>query len=161
MNKGFLVLENGSVFEGLKFGLNQDASGEIVFNTSMTGYQEIITDPSYYQQIVTFTYPHFGNVGFNFDDFESTNVWLSGVVCKSLSSCASNYRAKDDIEGFFEKNKIVGISDVDTRQITKIIRSEGSMNCLITSNIENIKLQSLFDCSKPTLQGSRTANLEA
>ena len=69
MNKGFLVLENGSVFEGLKFGINQDARGEIVFNTSMTGYQEIITDPSYYQQIVTFTYPHFGNVGFNFDDF--------------------------------------------------------------------------------------------
>ena len=80
-----MVLENGSVFEGMKFGVNQDARGEIVFNTSMTGYQEIITDPSYYQQIVTFTYPHFGNVGFNFDDFESNKVWLSGVVCKSLS----------------------------------------------------------------------------
>lgn len=159
MNKGFLVLENGLVFEGLKFGVNKDSKGEIVFNTSMTGYQEVITDPSYYQQIVTFTYPHFGNVGFNFDDFESTKVWLSGVVCKSLSPCASNYRANDDIESFFKKNKIVGISDVDTRQITKIIRSEGSMNCLITSNIENIKKELEILKKENFLKGKNTAKI--
>ena len=101
MNKGYLVLRKWISFRRSKIWCHQDARGEIVFNTSMTGYQEIITDPSYYQQIVTFTYPHFGNVGFNFDDLESSKVWLSGVICKSLSSCASNYRSKDDIEGFF------------------------------------------------------------
>lgn len=128
-----LALEDGSIFEGLAFGEKGEAYGEVVFNTSMTGYQEILTDPSYAGQIITMTYPQIGNYGINYEDFESRAPFAEGFVVKEGSRIASNWRAKGCLEEFLNEYGIVGIQGVDTRALTKRIRTAGAMRGIISS----------------------------
>ena len=123
---GVLVLENGSFFEGYGIGFEGTAVGEICFNTSITGYQEIISDPSYAGQIINFTFPHIGNVGTNNDDHESDRIWTRGVIFNSEISNPSNYRALKHLDNWLKKNKIVGITGLDTRSLTNFIRDKGA-----------------------------------
>ena len=123
---GVLVLENGNFFEGLGFGFEGTATGEVCFNTSITGYQEIISDPSYAEQIINFTFPHIGNVGANNDDHESDKIWTRGVIFNSEISNPSNYRALEHFDNWLKKNKIVGITGFDTRSLTNVIRDKGA-----------------------------------
>ena len=127
-----IVLSNGITFSGYSFGASGSTVGEIVFNTGMTGYQEVITDPSYFGQILTFTYPEIGNTGINFEDSES-DKYVKGLIVRNYSRNNSNWRSKQDLNQWLIDNKIVGIYGVDTRAIVKILRSNGSMNGLITS----------------------------
>ena len=127
-----IVLSNGITFSGYSFGALGSTVGEIVFNTGMTGYQEVITDPSYFGQILTFTYPEIGNTGINFEDSES-DKYVKGLIVRNYSRNNSNWRSKQDLNQWLIDNKIVGIYGVDTRAIVKILRSNGSMNGLITS----------------------------
>jgi len=123
---GILVLENGSFFQGYGFGFEGITTGEVCFNTSITGYQEIITDPSYAGQIINFTFPHIGNVGTNNDDHESDKIWTRGVIFNSEISNPSNYRALKHLDNWLKKNKIVGITGLDTRSLTNFIRDKGA-----------------------------------
>ena len=131
--KAILAFEDGTVFHGNGFGKEKYDVGELVFNTSMTGYQEIMTDPSYKKQIITFTHPHIGNTGVNFDDGESTIVHASGMVVKNYCENPSNWRSNSTLAEFLYKNDVIGISDIDTREITTILREKGSMNACIAS----------------------------
>ena len=133
-----LVLSNGIVFPGFYFGASGTAFGEIVFNTGMTGYQEVITDPSYYGQILTFTYPEIGNTGINFEDSESsTNV--KGIIVRNYSSNNSNWRSKKDFNQWLVEKNIIGLHGIDTRALVKILRSNGSMNGVITSEDKTLE----------------------
>ena len=123
---GILVLENGSFFKGRGFGFESTTTGEVCFNTSITGYQEIISDPSYAGQIINFTFPHIGNVGTNNDDHESDKIWTRGVIFNSEISNPSNYRALKHLDYWLKKNKIVGITGLDTRSLTNFIRDKGA-----------------------------------
>jgi len=123
---GILVLENGFFFPGQGFGFQGTATGEVCFNTSITGYQEIISDPSYAGQIINFTFPHIGNVGTNNHDHESDKVWTKGVIFNSEITNPSNYRALKHLDAWLKKNKIVGISGLDTRSLTNFIREKGA-----------------------------------
>jgi len=123
---GILVLENGTFFNGHGFGYEGTAVGEICFNTSITGYQEIISDPSYAEQIINFTFPHIGNVGTNIDDHESDKIWTRGVIFNSEISNPSNYRALKHLNNWLKVNKIVGITGLDTRSLTNFIRDKGA-----------------------------------
>ena len=139
-----LALEDGSVFSGYAFGADGTTSGEVVFNTSMTGYQEILTDPSYRGQIVTMTYPEMGNYGVNEEDVESTGPHLSGFIVRNVSRVASNFRSQETLGQYLKKNNIVGISDIDTRAIVKRIRSTGAMRGVISSEeLDSEKLVAL------------------
>ena len=129
-----LVLEDGSVLEGMGFGAKEPAVGEIVFNTSMSGYQEIITDPSYAKQIIAFTHPHIGNTGINDEDNESDEIVASGIVIKDLPSHFSNWRATQSLESFLESKKTIGISNIDTRALTAKLRDHGSVKACIAPN---------------------------
>ena len=131
--KAILAFEDGSVFYGKGFGKEKYDVGELVFNTSMTGYQEIVTDPSYKKQIITFTHPHIGNTGVNKEDNESKTIHASGMVVKNFCDKPSNWRSKSTLGEFLKKNEVIGISDVDTREITTILREKGAMNCCIAS----------------------------
>ena len=128
---GILVLENGSFFKGLGFGFESITTGEVCFNTSITGYQEIISDPSYAGQIINFTFPHIGNVGTNNDDHESDKIWARGVIFNSEISNPSNYRALNHLDIWLKKNKIVGITGLDTRSLTNFIRDKGAPKGII------------------------------
>lgn len=133
--KAVLALEDGSVFQGLSIGAPGSASGEVVFNTSMTGYQEILTDPSYAKQIVTLTYPHIGNTGTNEEDNESQQVWASGLVIRDLPMLASNWRKNQTLDEFLRERNVVAIADIDTRRLTRILRDQGSLSgCIIASD---------------------------
>ena len=123
--KAILALEDGSVFYGKGFGKEKFDVGELVFNTSMTGYQEIITDPSYKKQIITFTHPHIGNTGINFEDNESKNIAARGMIVKNFCDFPSSHRSKMSLEDFLVEQKTICISDIDTRHLTKILRDEG------------------------------------
>jgi len=127
-----LVLSNGIVFPGFFFGASGTAIGEIVFNTGMTGYQEVITDPSYYGQILTFTYPEIGNTGINFEDSES-NINVKGIIVRNFSSNNSNWRSKKNFNQWLVEKNIIGLYGIDTRALVKILRSSGAMNGVITS----------------------------
>lgn len=131
MGKGVLVLEDGRLFSGIGYGAEGVETGEVVFNTSMTGYQEILTDPSYYKQIVTMTVPHVGNTGINLEDVESSRVWVSGFVVRSLSPIVSNWRNKGDLDGYLKDQGIIGLSDVATRALVRHIREKGVMRAAI------------------------------
>ena len=132
-----LALEDGSVFKGLAIGAEGTSVGEVVFNTAMSGYQEILTDPSYAQQIVTLTYPHIGNTGTNAEDEESTAIWASGLVIRDLPLLASNYRNEQSLQDYLRSRGIVAIADIDTRRLTRILREKGAQNgCLVAG--ENI-----------------------
>jgi carbamoyl-phosphate synthase small subunit len=128
-----LALEDGTVFKGVSVGAEGRTLGEVVFNTAMTGYQEILTDPSYYRQIVTLTYPHIGNVGINSDDFESTKTYAAGLVIRDLSSLVSSWRAEGSLGQFLRRGKTVAIAEIDTRQLTRVLRSKGAQaGCIVT-----------------------------
>jgi len=126
-------LEDGSIFRGRAIGAQGVSSGEVVFNTSMTGYQEILTDPSYARQIVTLTYPHIGSTGTNAEDNESNAVWAAGLIIRDLPLLASNWRNEEDLEDFLKRNHVVAIADIDTRRLTRLLRDKGPLNgCLLT-----------------------------
>ncbi len=132
-----LVLADGSVFRGRSIGAAGAAVGEVVFNTAMTGYQEILTDPSYCRQIVTLTYPHIGNTGANEEDQESPRVFAEGLVVRDLPRLHSSWRAKEDLGSYLKRNAIVGIADLDTRKLTRILREKGAQNgCLMAGKID-------------------------
>lgn len=136
-----LVLEDGTRFHGRSIGAKGKTVGEVVFNTSITGYQEIITDPSYSHQIVTLTHPHIGNVGTNPNDEESSQPHIKGLVIRDLSPIASNYRNKKSLSSYLKENNIVAISDIDTRKLTRILRTKGSQNgCIIEDKKENYSI---------------------
>ena len=134
MKDAILILEDGTTFSGKSIGIDSYSVGEIVFNTAMTGYQEIITDPSYHKQIVTLTYPHIGNTGTNEEDNESKDSFSSGLVIRESSPISSNWRNKLSLEDFLVRNKIVGISNIDTRKLTNHLRNYGSMNACLAAN---------------------------
>jgi len=128
-----LVLEDGTVFKGTAIGADGAAVGEVVFNTSMTGYQEILTDPSYAEQIITLTYPHIGNTGTNSEDEESDTIWAKGLVIRDLPLLASNFRNEQNLSDYLKARNILGISDIDTRKLTRILRQKGAQNgCIMT-----------------------------
>ncbi len=131
--KAILALEDGTYFEGYNFGAEGEAWGEVVFNTAMTGYQEILTDPSYKGQIVTMTYPLIGNYGVNREDVESARPWVEGFVVKEASRIASNWRAEADLHGYLREHGIVGIEGIDTRELTKRLREVGSQMGIIST----------------------------
>ncbi len=126
INTGILVLENKKVFRGIGIGYQGEATGEVCFNTSLTGYQEIISDPSYAGQIINFTFPHIGNVGTNKQDYESDKIWTKGVIFNSEITSPSNYRSFLHLDAWLKKNKIVGITGLDTRSLTNFIRDKGA-----------------------------------
>ena len=130
-----LVLEDGSQFRGEAIGAEGQTVGEVVFNTAMTGYQEILTDPSYRQQIVTLTYPHIGNTGINREDEESTQVHAAGLVIRDLPLITSNWRSEESLESYLQRNGIVAIAGIDTRRLTRILREKGAQNgCIIAGD---------------------------
>ena len=126
INTGVLILENKKVLRGIGIGYQGIATGEVCFNTSLTGYQEIISDPSYAEQIINFTFPHIGNVGTNKEDFESDKIWTKGVIFNSEITSPSNYRSFQHLDVWLKKNKIVGITGLDTRSLTNFIRDKGA-----------------------------------
>ncbi len=126
INTAILVLENKKVFKGIGIGYQGQATGEVCFNTSLTGYQEIISDPSYAGQIINFTFPHIGNVGTNKEDFESDKIWTKGVIFNSEITSPSNYRSFQHLNSWLKKNRIVGITGLDTRGLTNFIRDKGA-----------------------------------
>ncbi|MBV2129514.1 glutamine-hydrolyzing carbamoyl-phosphate synthase small subunit [Arsukibacterium indicum] len=130
-----LVLEDGTVFHGTAIGAEGVSVGEVVFNTSMTGYQEILTDPSYAEQIVTLTYPHIGNTGTNSEDEESGQVWAKGLIIRDLPLLASNFRNQLSLSQYLTKHNILGIADIDTRKLTRILREKGAQNgCIMAGD---------------------------
>ena len=131
---GILVLENKTVFKGIGIGYQGTTTGEVCFNTSFTGYQEIISDPSYAGQIINFTFPHIGNVGTNKEDHESDNIWTRGVIFNSEITNPSNYRSLKNLDTWLKKNKIVGITGLDTRNLTNFIRDKGAPKGTISNN---------------------------
>jgi carbamoyl-phosphate synthase small subunit len=155
-----LALEDGTVFHGISVGAEGRTLGEVVFNTAMTGYQEILTDPSYYRQIVTLTYPHIGNVGTNSDDFESTKIYAAGLIIRDLSLTVSSWRAESGLEQFLRRGKTVAIAEVDTRRLTRILRDKGAQaGCIVaggkTTKDEAVKAARKF----PGLKGMDLAKL--
>ena len=144
-DKAVLALADGTTFFGKSIGFLGETNGEVVFNTSMTGYQEILTDPSYAKQIVTLTYPHIGNTGVNSEDVESDKVWVSGLVIKDLPAFASNWRKETDLKDYLIAKETVAISDIDTRKLTSRIRKEGAQSAAIIAgkNISEQKAISL------------------
>ncbi|HEY9148234.1 MAG TPA: glutamine-hydrolyzing carbamoyl-phosphate synthase small subunit [Gammaproteobacteria bacterium] len=149
-----LALEDGTLFWGESIGIEGQTVGEVVFNTSLTGYQEILTDPSYARQIVTLTYPHIGNVGTNAEDEESSEVFASGLVIRDLPLLASNWRSEMPLDEYLRKNKVVGIADIDTRKLTRILREKGAQNGCIVAG-ENIDAEAAVAAARafPGLKG--------
>lgn len=130
-----LVLEDGSVFRGRSIGCDGQTVGEVVFNTALTGYQEILTDPSYARQIVTLTYPHIGNVGVNPEDCESDRIHAAGLIVRDVPSLYSNWRGEESLPAYLERNKIVAIADIDTRRLTRILREKGAQRGCIVAGV--------------------------
>lgn len=127
-----LALEDGTVFRGRSIGVSGQTVGEVVFNTAMTGYQEILNDPSYFRQIVTLTYPHIGNTGTNATDFESPAIYAAGLIVRDLSMAVSNWRSESSLEDYLRRGETVAIADIDTRQLTRIIRDKGAQGgCIL------------------------------
>ena len=146
LDSAALVLADGTVFRGRSIGARGSSVGEVVFNTSMTGYQEILTDPSYCRQIVTLTYPHIGNTGVNLEDEEAGRVHAAGLVVRDLPPLLSNWRSQGDLSSYLKKHGIVAIADIDTRKLTRILREKGAQNgCLVAgeANIENALNQAI------------------
>ena len=135
-----LVLEDGTVFRGTAIGAEGVSVGEVVFNTSMTGYQEILTDPSYAEQMVTLTYPHIGNTGTNDEDEESGRIWAKGLIIRDLPLLASNFRNQRSLSQYLQDHNILGIADIDTRKLTRILREKGAQNgCIMAGDLDEQK----------------------
>ncbi len=156
MSKGVLVLEDGRVFAGEGFGREGVETGEIVFNTSMTGYQEILTDPSYHRQIVTMTVPHVGNTGINLEDVESEKVRVAGFVVRSLSPIVSNWRHRGDLHTYLKEQGVIGISEIATRALVRHIRSKGVMRAAIAHGEAAHDTAALIEMAKNSLHMSGT-----
>ena len=131
--QALLALEDGSLFHGASIGIEGRVAGEVVFNTAMTGYQEILTDPSYARQIVTLTYPHIGNVGTNAADEEAESIHCAGLVIRDLPVCASNWRSSEDLDAYLQRRGVIGIAGIDTRRLTRILREKGAQNGCLTA----------------------------
>ncbi|MDQ7729199.1 glutamine-hydrolyzing carbamoyl-phosphate synthase small subunit [Halomonas sp. SpR8] len=131
-----LALEDGSVFHGIAIGADGVTSGEVVFNTAMTGYQEILTDPSYTRQIVTLTYPHIGNTGVNGEDVESASIAAAGLVIRDLPLMASSFRSEQSLSDYLKSQNVLGIADIDTRRLTRILRDKGAQNGAILAGAD-------------------------
>ena len=155
--KALLVLEDGTAYEGKNFGCEGTSFGEIVFNTSMTGYQEIITDPSYAGQIITFTYPEIGNYGTNKLDNEAKKSFAKGVVIKNLSPIESNWRSEETLDKFLKSQNLIGISGIDTRSITRKIRSAGAMRAGISTEIKDVEKFKKEILNSPSMLGTDLA----
>ncbi len=152
-----LVLADGSVFRGCSIGAEGQAVGEVVFNTAMTGYQEILTDPSYAGQIVTLTYPHIGNTGANAEDEESRDVFAAGLVIRDLPLESSSWRQQEDLSSYLRRHKLVAIADVDTRRLTRLLRSMGAQNgCIMTARAGEAGSAGRID-EKAALEAARAA----
>jgi len=137
LDAAVLVLADGTVFRGRSIGARGIAAGEVVFNTAMTGYQEILTDPSYCRQIVTLTYPHIGNTGVNSEDEESSKVHVAGLVVRDLPVLHSNFRSEGGLRQYLEKNRVVAIADIDTRKLTRLLREKGAQSgCLMAGDVD-------------------------
>jgi len=175
-NPAILVLADGTVFRGISIGAEGASAGEVVFNTAMTGYQEILTDPSYCKQIVTLTCPHVGNVGVNPEDTESRQVFASGLVIRDLSQTFSNWRSTQSLSDYLKANKVVGIADIDTRKLTRILREKGAQNGCIASGtdeaaalaaargfagLNGMDLAQVVSCDKPYDWSQREWDLSA
>jgi carbamoyl-phosphate synthase small subunit len=133
-----LALADGTIFRGTAIGSDGISVGEVVFNTALTGYQEILTDPSYAQQIVTLTYPHIGNVGVNDEDAESDRIWASGLVIRDLPLVLSNFRSQQALDDYLKDSNILGIADIDTRKLTRILRETGAQNgCIMAGDVDD------------------------
>ena len=152
--KAFLILEDGTVFEGTHIGADKEIISEIVFNTSMAGYLEVLTDPSYAGQAVCMTYPLIGNYGICTEDMESNKPWPDGFIVRELSRIPSNFRSNITIQEFLEVNDVPGIAGIDTRALTKILREKGTMNGMITTD-ENYNLDEII----PKLKAYTTGNV--
>ncbi|MDX1705048.1 glutamine-hydrolyzing carbamoyl-phosphate synthase small subunit [Pseudidiomarina sp.] len=156
-SRAILVLADGTVFHGTAIGAGGAAVGEVVFNTAMTGYQEILTDPSYAEQIVTLTYPHIGNYGTTHEDEESNRVWAKGLIIRDMSLKASNFRSEQSLTDYLRQRNVVGIADIDTRKLTRHLREHGAQNgCIMAGNVDgeldiDKALQLAREC--PSLKG--------
>ncbi|RUO22027.1 glutamine-hydrolyzing carbamoyl-phosphate synthase small subunit [Aliidiomarina haloalkalitolerans] len=161
--RAILVLADGSVFYGTAIGAEGQAVGEVVFNTAMTGYQEILTDPSYAEQIVTLTYPHIGNYGTNPEDTESDRIWAKGLVIRDLSPIASNFRSTQSLSDYLKSQNILGIADIDTRRLTNRLRETGAQDgCIMTYNAgEDAPVAAALEAAKafPGLAGMDLAKV--
>ena len=131
-----LALQDGTIFEGRSIGVDGVTSGEVVFNTAMTGYQEILTDPSYCRQLVTLTYPHIGNTGVNSEDEEATDIHASGLIIRDLPLRASNWRSEGSLDDYLIRRKVIAIADIDTRKLTRLLRDKGAQNGAIMAGNE-------------------------
>ncbi|MBC8024260.1 MAG: glutamine-hydrolyzing carbamoyl-phosphate synthase small subunit [Burkholderiales bacterium] len=154
-----LVLADGSVFRGCAIGADGQTVGEVVFNTAMTGYQEILTDPSYAGQVVTLTYPHIGNVGANAEDAESRRVYAAGLVIRDLPLVASNWRREEDLAGYLARNKVVAIGDIDTRRLTRHLRTQGTQNGCIQAGVIDEKAALAAAKAAPSMAGQDLAKV--
>ena len=154
MMKAFLILEDGHVFTGTSIGSRKEVISEIVFNTSMTGYLEVLTDPSYAGQAVCMTYPLIGNYGICYEDTESLRPWPDGYIVREVSRTASNFRSEDTIQNFLKRFDIPGIAGIDTRALTRLLREKGTMNGMITTN-EQYNLEEIL----PRLRAYNTGNV--
>ncbi len=149
-----LVLEDGTVFHGVSIGADGCSVGEVVFNTAMTGYQEILSDPSYARQIVTLTYPHVGNVGTNSEDDESAGVFVSGLVIRDLPLLASNWRSEKTLQQYLLDNKVAAIADIDTRKLTRLLRDKGAQRgCIMAGETVSVDVATKAIESFPGLKG--------
>ncbi len=153
-----LVLADGSVFRGRAFGAPGERAGEVVFNTAMTGYQEIATDPSYAGQIVCMTYPHIGNYGTNEEDLEAPKPWIEGMIVRELSPVASNFRSTEELSDWYARTGIIGIEGIDTRRLTRLLRVDGAINGVLSS--EDLDVDSLLAKAKaiPSMDGMDLAS---
>ena len=152
--QGVLVLEDGRIFEGTGFGATGVRTGEVVFNTSMTGYQEILTDPSYYKQIITMTVPHVGNTGVNLEDVESSKSWVSGFVVRALSPIVSNWRSRATLDEYLKSQDVVGLTDVATRALVRHIRTQGAMRAAIATGEQAADTDALLQMARESLDMS-------
>ncbi len=175
-SKATLLLEDGTVYHGIAVGHSGITTGEIAFNTGMTGYQEIFSDPSYYGQMLVMTTPHIGNYGINEIEIESAQVNIAGLICNKFSDIYSREAATDSLQSYFEKNKVVGISDIDTRALVRHIRQAGAMNCIISTDdtelsvlkerlskvpsMDGLELASKVSCKEPFYFGDEDSELK-
>ncbi len=149
-----LALEDGTIFKGVSIGADGSSTAEVVFNTSMTGYQEILTDPSYARQMVTLTYPHIGNTGVNSEDEESDKIWCEGLIIRDLPLVASSWRSQESLDSYLKRKGVVGIADIDTRKLTRILREKGALaGCIMAG--ENLDEAAAVAAAKafPGLKG--------
>jgi len=160
LKPALLALADGSVFKGVSIGADGQTVGEVVFNTAMTGYQEILTDPSYREQIVTLTYPHIGNVGTNPEDAESDRVHIAGLVLREVPRAPSNFRSTGDFRAYLKANKVVAIAGIDTRRLTRILRDQGAQNgCIVAGGRISEKKALAAAQAYPGLKGADLAQV--